>query len=97
MYVPAVYCLSLYSLGFSAADVFSSIPQLLESMPEVKRGSQGLEHHQGGGEKRKPPTFLSLKDHLVELVIKGILSERDHHNKQLLLHALNVIILDIGE
>ncbi len=71
-----------------------------QGMPDARRGSQGPEHQEGGGggggERREPLTFLSLKDHLVELVIKGLLSERDAHNKQLLLHALNVIILDIG-
>ena len=50
-------------------------------------------------DKKTPPTFYSLKDHLVGLIINGILNEKEkeHINKQLLLHALNVLILDIGE
>lgn len=64
--------------------------------PKHKDPVQEQQHHQQ--DKARPPlTFYSLKDYLVSLILNGILNEGGHTNKQLLLHALNVIILDIGQ
>ena len=73
--------------------MFAAIPELQTSLPTPNLTDQDKELQ----EMKTPLTFQSLKDHLVQLILSGIIHEKGHTNKQLLLHALNVIILDIGD
>ncbi len=88
-----------HDVAFSV-DVFALLPDLANRLP-VSRQSVSSDRTEDPVVSEPPAereslTFQSLRDPLVHLILGAIVHEGSPLNKQLLLHALNALICDIG-